>query len=129
MTDTKTFGAFLRQAAKAGIDIAQAVVPYSEKFTDCRYHVERRIEADLKRGNIGRERADVLLSAVDKCADAWKRYAVIVDHCDTEDWADLGNGAHMRKTHKDSDICLTKVTQFRKQVTAAGVDVENPEPE
>lgn len=125
MTDTKTFGAFLRQAAKAGIDIAQAVVPYSEKFTDCRYHVRRRIEAAVE--TVGRERADVLLSSVETCFEAWKRYCGLAGCYDTDIWADLGNGAHMRKTHKDSDICLTRFTQLRKLAVEAGVDVADPE--
>ena len=103
MTETKKFGAFVRQAGKAGIDKAAAVAPYVGKATDGAYDVRESIERDLRKGLIDEARRDTLFAAVEACSEAWREYGKIIDRRDPRDWADLGNGARMRRTHRDSE--------------------------
>lgn len=103
MTETKKFGAFVRQAGKAGIDRAAAIAPYVAKATDGAYDVRESIRRDLRKGLIDEARRDALFAAIGACTEAWLAYGKIIDRRDPKDWADLGNGGHMRRTHKDSE--------------------------
>lgn len=103
MSEHKAFGAFVLQAAKAGIDTAVAVAVYVKKRGDLPSDVRDRVEAAAKAGEIAEGRAAVLLAAVDKCVAAHSDYGKYVDYRDPKDWTDLGNGARMRKVHKDAD--------------------------
>lgn len=103
MTETKTFGAFVRQCAKSGVDIAKAVALYVEKHEDDVTAVRKRIRSALEGGRVSAVRGRVLQKCVDACLDAHARYGKIIDHADPADWVDLGDGARMRRVHKDSD--------------------------
>jgi hypothetical protein len=124
MTETKTFGAFVRQCAKAGVDIASAVAVYVEKHEDDCSRVRERIEAACRAGRITEPRRDLLQRCVDACLEAHKSYGRIVDHADPADWVDLGNGARMHRVHKDSDSEISPFVErtgaYRRALGAFG---------
>ena len=103
MTETKAFGTFVRELKHAGVDQGYAVALYVEHPYDNVSRVRYAILKAKNKGAITAERADSLSAAVDTCYAWYQTHGKIIDHTDPEDWNDLGNGAHMRRTHMDSD--------------------------
>jgi hypothetical protein len=99
----KSFGAFLIQAAKAGIDKAAAVALYVENREDTARLVRARIDKAFKEADITADRRDALLSLLAECIDAHKRSGKVVDTRDPSDWATIGEGCKMHKIHRNND--------------------------
>lgn len=121
--DSLTFGAFVKKAAKARVDVAVAVFAYSQKLTDYPSNIRPRIKADFDAGRITEARRDMLLRCLDKCADAWKSYGRLTHPHDPSDWSSLGEGAYMRRTHTVDDYgngLFGKRTDHRMPDVAAG---------
>lgn len=101
----KYFGAYINEEAKRGTDEAIAVRLYINKPTDAPNDAKRRIDRAEKNGDITADRAVALKAILKDCAAQHKRSGNIVDVRDPRDWRSLGDGARMRRTHKDS-ACL-----------------------
>jgi hypothetical protein len=95
----KTYAGFVVGAANMKVSAAQAVALYVKKRTESKSEVLTRIAADLKSGQIDRERFDRLNELAEKLHELWMKTGRIVDERDPRDWKDLGNGARMRKKH------------------------------
>ena len=103
MSNCKTFGAFVRELARARVDQAQALASYVERPSDGLPRVRLAIKRSVSKGLITAERADSLNAAADVCFEWYKTHGRVVEHADPEDWVSLGNGARMRRTHLGSD--------------------------
>lgn len=108
MSANKAFGAFVMQAAGLKFDKAVAVAVYVESRRDYPHHVRARIAAACEKGFICPDRRTTLDRLADELTAYWKRYGKAVDVRDPRDWEELGNGARMRKTHKNCDTLPDK---------------------
>lgn len=109
----KSFGAFIRQAAKYGIGKAVAISIYVEKSEDTKHEVKQRIRRAHDTGIITPERKSKLDSILDECNALYIKSGRIVDERDPSDWEDIGNGAKMHVVHKDSELDIVPHVFYR----------------
>lgn len=100
----QTFGRFISGLALRKIRPACSVVLYVEKRTDAIGDIKTRIHAALKAEKIDSEYHERLLTHVKVCHELYEKAGKLVDERDQKDWDDLGNGAKMKKVHKDSEL-------------------------
>lgn len=121
--ETKAFGAFVRQMAKAGLRQAAPLEIYVRRADDGVKEVRQEIENDIGRGLITEERAKELQILVTCLLGFHKTHGHVEESHNSADWVSLGNGAHMRRTHLDENYekptfkaaCMTVEDELTKE--------------
>lgn len=99
----RTFAAFIIGWARRGRMDARSAVLYVGKRTDSKSRIIERMDADLKKGNIDRERRQRLWLFLEGLYAEFVRTGRMVDDRTPREWEELGNGARRKKIIKDSE--------------------------
>lgn len=99
----KHFGAFVRQAARAGADKAIAVAIYvNDPAMSCK-EVREEIAKSLRKGLISEQRKRKLDTLLNDCWTEYQNGGKVVQELDMKDWRSLGNGCFQRINHLGSE--------------------------
>ena len=100
---TKTFAGYVIGMARQNVRQARSVALYVVKRTDTKTKIMERVDADLKKGGIDRDRRDRLRLFLDELHAEYARAGKTVDERNSREWEELGNGARRKKAIMDSD--------------------------
>jgi hypothetical protein len=101
--ETKAFGAFVRQLAKAKVQQALPLEAFVRQHEDTVREVRREIHKGIASGLLSVERADELQRLIDVLMVWHRTHGFVETHLDGNDWLSLGNGGHMRRKHLDEN--------------------------